>query len=148
MWELFHKEGWAPKNWCLQIVVLEKTLDCKEIKPINLKGNKPWIFIGRTDTRAEALILWPPDAKSQYIRKDLMLGKIEGRRRSGRQRTGCLNNTTHSMDMNLSKLWEIVKDRGARRAEVYGVRKNQTQLKKNQILIFVSNFSLNKCLFP
>ena len=72
MWELDHKEGRTPKTWCFQTVVLEKTLesplDCKEIKPVNPKGNQPWIFIGRTD--AEALILWPPDAKSQLIGKD------------------------------------------------------------------------------
>ena len=68
MWELDHKEGWAPKFWCLQIVMLktlESPLDCKEIKPVNSKGKQPWIFIGRTDTKAEAPILWPPDGKSQ-----------------------------------------------------------------------------------
>ena len=68
------EESWAPKDW---IVVLEKTLenplDCKEIKPVNLKGNQPWIFIGRTD--AEAPILWPPDVKSQLIGKDPDAGK-------------------------------------------------------------------------
>ena len=73
MWELDHKEGWVPKNWCFQTVVLEKTLenslDCKEIKPVNPKGNQPWIFIGRTV--AEAPILWPPDAKGRLIGKDL-----------------------------------------------------------------------------
>ena len=67
MWKLDHKEGWALKNWCFQIVVLEKTLesplDCKEIKPVHPKGNQLWIFMGRTD--AEALILWPRDAKSR-----------------------------------------------------------------------------------
>ena len=72
MWELDHKEGWAPKNWCFQIVVLEKTLesslDSKQSKPVNPKGNQPWIFIGRTD--AEAPILWPPDSKSQHIGND------------------------------------------------------------------------------
>ena len=71
-WELGHKEGWALTNWCFLTVVLEKTLqsplDCKDIKPVNPKGNQSWIFIGRTD--AEAPILWPPDAKSQLIRKD------------------------------------------------------------------------------
>ena len=80
MWELDHKEGWALKNWCFQIVVLEKTidspLDCKEIKPANPKGNQPWIFIGRTN--AEALILWPPNAKSWLIGKDLDAGKDWG----------------------------------------------------------------------
>ena len=68
MWELDHKESWAPKNWCLWTVVLEKTLesplDCKEIQPVNPKGNQSWIFIGRTDAEAETSILWPPDAKS------------------------------------------------------------------------------------
>ena len=63
MWELDHKEGWAPKNWCFHIVVLEKTpeslLDCKGFKPVKPKGNQPWIFIGRTDAEAEAPILWP-----------------------------------------------------------------------------------------
>ena len=75
MWELDHKEGWALKNWFFQTVVLEKTLesplDCKEIKPVNPKGNQPWIFTGRTD----APILWPPDAKSQLIGKDPDAGK-------------------------------------------------------------------------
>ena len=79
MWELDLKEGWAPKNWCFQIVVLEKTLegpsDFKEIKPANLKGDQPWIFIGRTDAEVEAPILWPPDAKSQLIGKDPDSGK-------------------------------------------------------------------------
>ena len=79
MWELDHKKGWAPKNWCLQIVVLEKTLksplDCKEIKEVNPKGNQPWISIGRTDAKAEGPILWPSDAKSQFIRKDPDAGK-------------------------------------------------------------------------
>ena len=67
MWELYHKESWVLKNWCLWTMVLERTLesplDCKEIKPVNPKGNQPWIFIGRTDAKAEAPILWPPDAK-------------------------------------------------------------------------------------
>ena len=73
MWELDHKEGWVPKNWCFQTVVLEKTLqnplDCKEIKPVNPKGNQPWIFIGMTDTETEAPMLWPLDVKSWLIGK-------------------------------------------------------------------------------
>ena len=77
MWELNHKEDWALKNGCFQAVVLEKILenplDSKEIKPVNPKGNQPWIFIGRTD--AEALILWPPDVKGWPIRKDRDAGK-------------------------------------------------------------------------
>ena len=77
MWELDHKESWEPKNWCFWTVVLAKTLesplDCKEIQPVNPKGDQPWIFIGRTD--AEAPILWPPDAKNWLIRKDPDAGK-------------------------------------------------------------------------
>ena len=77
MWELDHKEGWALMNWCFWNVVLEKTLECpldsKEIKPVNPKGNKLWMFIGRTD--AEAPILWLSDGKSQLIRKDPNAGK-------------------------------------------------------------------------
>ena len=72
--ELDHKEGWVLKNWCFWTVVLEKTLesplDWKEIKPVHPKGNKIWIVIGRTDAKAEAPVLWPPDVKSQYIGKD------------------------------------------------------------------------------
>ena len=79
IWELDPKEDWALKNWCFQIAMLEKTLespsDSKEIKPVNPKGNKPWIFFGRTDAEAEAPMLWPPDAKSQLIGKDPDAGK-------------------------------------------------------------------------
>jgi len=79
MWELDHKEGWAPKNWCFWTVVLEKTLesplDCKEIQPVHPKGNQSWIFIGRTDAEAEAPILWPPDVKNSLIWKDPDSGK-------------------------------------------------------------------------
>ena len=74
MWELDHKEGWAPKKWCFQIVAPEKTLksplNSKEIKPVNPKGNQPWISIGRTVAEAEAPLLWPPYAKSRLIGKD------------------------------------------------------------------------------
>ena len=79
MWELDHKESWAPKNWCFWTVVLEKTLesplDCKEVQPVHPKGNQSWIFIERTDSEAEAPILWLPDAKSQLIGKDSDAGK-------------------------------------------------------------------------
>ena len=79
MWELYHKESWALKNWCFWIVVLEKTLespfDCKEIKPVHLKGDQSWVFVGRTDVEAETPILWPPDAKNWLIWKDLDAGK-------------------------------------------------------------------------
>ena len=80
MWELGHKEGWVPKNWCLWTMVLEKTLesalDSKEIKPVNHKGNQSWIFIGRTDAEAETLILWPPDGKNWLNGKDPDSGEV------------------------------------------------------------------------
>ena len=79
MWELDYKESWAPKNWCFWTVVLEKSLenplDCKEIQPVHPKGNQSWIFIGKTDAKAVASILWPPDSKSWLIGKDPDAGK-------------------------------------------------------------------------
>ena len=79
MWELDYKESWALKNWCFRTVVLEKTLesplDCKEIQPVDPKGNQSWIFIGKTDAEAETPILWPPDAKNWLIGKDPDAGK-------------------------------------------------------------------------
>ena len=78
MWELDYKISWAPKNWCFWPVVLktlESPLDCKEIQPVNPKGNQSWTFIGRTDAKAETPILWPPDAKNWLIAKDPDAGK-------------------------------------------------------------------------
>ena len=79
MWELDYKESWAPKNWCFWTVVLEKTLesplDSKEVKPVNPKGNRSWIFIGRSDVETETPILWPPDVKNWLIGKDHDAGK-------------------------------------------------------------------------
>ena len=87
MWELDHKEIWALKNWCFWTVVLEKTLEsplnCKEIKPVNHKGNQPWVFILRTDAEAEAPVLWPPDAKSQLTGKNLDARKDWGQKEKG-----------------------------------------------------------------
>ena len=80
MWELDHKENWALKNWCFWTVVLEKTLesplDSKEIKPVHPKGTQSWIFIGRTDAKAETPILWPSDVKNQLIGEDSDAGKV------------------------------------------------------------------------
>ena len=82
MWEMDHKEGWEPKDWCFQILMLEKNLesplDSKEIKQVNLKGNQPWIVIGRIGAEAEAQICWPPDVKNQLIEKDPEAGKEWG----------------------------------------------------------------------
>ena len=87
MWAVGHKEDWAPKNWCFQIVMLDKTLesplDSKEIKPIKLEGNQPWLFIGRTDAKAETLVLWPPDTKSWLTEKDPDAEKDGGQKEKG-----------------------------------------------------------------
>ena len=109
VWELDHKKGWAPKIWWFWTVVLEKTLESplgyKEIKPVNPKGNKPWIFIERTD--AEAPVLWPPGRKNWLIGKDLVSGKeegdAEGRRKMWQQKLKWLDGITDLMDMSLSK---------------------------------------------
>ena len=79
MWELDCEESWVQKNWCFSIVVLEKTLesplDCKEIQPVHSKGDQSWLLIGRTDAKAETLVLWPPHAKSWLIGKDSDAGR-------------------------------------------------------------------------
>ena len=126
--ELDYKESWAPKSWCFWTVVLERTLesplDCKEIQPVHSKGGQSWVFIGRTDVEAETPILWPPHVKSWLIGKDPDSGRDWGQGRRGRQRMRWLDGITDSMDVSLSKLQEMVKDRKT----CHGVAKSRTWL--------------------
>ena len=127
MWELDPKEGWVLKNWCFWTAVLKKTHE----SPLNCKipkGNQSWLFIGRTDAEAEAPILWARDVKNWLIGKDPDAGKDLRQKRREQQKMRWLDSIKDSMDMNVSKLQEIVEDRGAWRATAYGVTKSQTWL--------------------
>ena len=127
IWKLDHKESWAQKNWCFWTVVLktlESPLDCKEIKPVHPKGNQSWIFIGRTDAKAEAPLLWPPNAKTRLFGKDPDPGK-DWRQEKGTTEDE-MDGIIDLMDMSLSKLRELVMYREAWHVAVHGVSTSQT----------------------
>ena len=130
-WTVKKAECWS--NWCFRTVMLEKTLesplDCKEVKPVNPRENKFWIFIGKLMLKLKLQYFGHLMRRANPLEKTLMLRKNEGKRRRGKQRMKWLDSITTSMDMSLSKLQEIVKDRGAWRAAVHGVKKNRTWLR-------------------
>ena len=139
--DLNHIEGWALKNWCFWATVLVKTLESplnyKEIKPVNFKGNQPWMFIGSTDAEAEAPMIWPPDVKSWLIRKDPVAGKDWRQEEKGTTEDE-MTGWHHQLIGHDRKFQEMMKDREAWCAVVHGFAKRWTWL---------SNWTTTKYLF-
>ena len=141
LWDLDYKEDRTPKNWCLWTVVLEKTpetpLDSKEIKQVNLKGNQPWILIGRTDGEAEAPVFWSSDVNSQLIGKVPDPGKDWGQKKKRSSEDEMARWQHWCNGDELGQTWEMVRDREAWRATVYGCKKlDMTEWLNNNIPIY------------
>ena len=134
------KKGRTPKNWCLQTVVLEKTLESS--LDSNVKGDLPWIFTGQIDAEAEAPVFWSSDVNRCLLEKSLMLGKVESRRRRGHQRMRWLDGIIDAIYINLSKLWEMVRDRETWHAAVCGALKSWTWLGDWTTIVYLVGLTL------